>query len=102
MSERDVRLIVRKPVVTEKSNRMRESENRYVFSVEPTANKRQIKIAVEKLFNVKVVEVRTAIYRGKRSVTMNRKGRFEGYRPNWKKAYVTLADGESIDIFDVV
>lgn len=102
MSERDVRLIVRKPVVTEKSNRMRESENRYVFSVEPAANKRQIKIAVEKLFNVKVVEVRTAIYRGKRSVTMNRKGRFEGYRPNWKKAYVTLADGESIDIFDVV
>ncbi len=102
MSERDIRLIVRKPVVTEKSNRMRETENRYVFSVEPAANKRQIKIAVEKLFNVKVVDVRTAIYRGKRSVTMNRKGRFEGYRSNWKKAYVTLADGESIDIFDVV
>ena len=102
MSERDIRLIVRKPVVTEKSNRMRETENRYVFSVEPAANKRQIKIAVEKLFNVKVVDVRTAIYRGKRSVTMNRKGRFEGYRSNWKKAYVTLADGESIDAFDVV
>lgn len=102
MSERDIRLIVRKPVVTEKSNRMRETENRYVFSVEPAANKRQIKIAVEKLFNVKVVDVRTAIYRGKRSVTMNRKGRFEGYRSNWKKAYVTLAEGESIDVFDVV
>ena len=102
MSERDVRLIIRKPVVTEKSNRMRETENRYVFSVEPTANKRQIKLAVEKLFNVKVIDVRTAIYRGKRSVTMNRKGRFEGYRSNWKKAYVTLADGESIDAFDVV
>ena len=102
MSERDVRLIIRKPVVTEKSNKMRETENRYVFSVEPAANKRQIKLAVEKLFNVKVVDVRTAIYRGKRSVTMNRKGRFEGYRSNWKKAYVTLADGESIDAFDVV
>ena len=72
MSERDIRLIIRKPVVTEKSNKMRESENRYVFSVEPTANKRQIKLAVEKLFEVKVVDVRTAIYRGKRSVTMNR------------------------------
>lgn len=100
--ERDIRLIIQKPVVTEKSNAMREAENRYVFRVEPSANKRQIKVAVEKLFNVKVTEVRTALYRGKKSVVMNRRGRFEGYQPNWKKAYVTLAEGESIEIFDVV
>ncbi len=66
------------------------------------ANKRQIKKAVEELFEVKVTDVRTAIYRGKRAVVMNRKGRFEGYKPNWKKAFVTLAEGETIDVFDVV
>jgi len=102
MSERDVRLIIQKPVVTEKTNDMREKSNRYVFRVDPGANKRQIKAAVEKLFSVKVMDVRTAVYRGKKSVVMNRKGRFEGYQSNWKKAYVTLAEGESIEIFDVV
>ena len=102
MSERDVRLVIQRPVVTEKTNEMRESKNRYVFRVEPTANKRQIKAAVEKLFSVKVKDVRTAVFRGKKSVVMNRKGRFEGYQSTWKKAYVTLSEGDSIDIFDVV
>jgi large subunit ribosomal protein L23 len=99
---RDIRLIVQKPVITEKSTTLREGDNRYVFRVDVKSNKRQIKKAVEDLFEVKVKDVRTAIIRGKRSVVMNRAGRFEGYKPNWKKAYVTLEDGFSIDAFDVV
>ncbi len=102
MSQRDVRLLIQKPIITEKSTDMREHVNRYVFRVDVSANKRQIKAAVEKMFNVKVLDVRTAVYRGKRSVVLNRAGRFEGYRSNWKKAYVTLADGQTIDVFDVV
>jgi large subunit ribosomal protein L23 len=102
MTDPDVRLIIQRPVITEKSALMRETQNRYVFRVAPTANKRQIKAAVEKLFDVRVKDVRTAVFRGKRTVVMNRAGRFEGYRSNWKKAYVTLADGDSIDIVDVV
>ncbi len=99
---RDIRMIIQKPVITEKGATLKESANRYVFRVDVKANKRQIKKAVEELFQVKVKDVRTAIYRGKRTVVMNRRGRFEGYKPNWKKAFVTLAEGESIDIFDVV
>ena len=57
---------------------------------------------MEELFQVKVKDVRTAVYRGKKAIVMNRKGRFEGYKSNWKKAYVTLNEGESIDVFDVV
>lgn len=102
MKDRDVRLIIERPVITEKSTGMREAKNRYVFRVDPKANKRQIKVAVERLFDVTVKDVRTAVYRGKRSVVMNRAGRFEGFRSNWKKAYVTLAEGDSIDIVDVV
>ena len=102
MRGRDIRLIIQKPVVTEKSTSLKENFNRYVFRVDVKANKRQIKKAVEELFEVKVKDVRTAVIRGKRSVVMNRKGRSEGYRPNWKKAYVTLADGNTIDIFEVV
>ena len=97
MNEPDIRLLIERPVVTEKTTAMREDKNRYVFRVSPKANKRQIKAAVEKLFSVKVLDVRTAIYRGKRTVVMNRKGRFEGYQSNWKKAYVTLAEGSDID-----
>jgi large subunit ribosomal protein L23 len=99
---RDIRMIIQKPVITEKGATLKEAANRYVFRVDIKANKRQIKKAVEELFSVKVKDVRTAIYRGKRSVVMNRRGRFEGYKPNWKKAFVTLAEGETIDIFDVV
>ena len=102
MKNPDVRMIIQKPVVTEKSTALKESSNRYVFRVDPRANKTQIKCAIEKLFDVKVKDVRTAVYRGKRAVVMNRSGRFEGYKSSWKKAYVTLADGDSIDLVDVV
>ena len=102
MKNRDIRMIIQKPVVTEKSTALKEGSNRYVFRVDVSADKRQIKRAVESLFDVKVKDVRTAVYRGKNAVVMNRRGRFQGYRPNWKKAFVTLEEGDSIDIFDVV
>ena len=102
MSDRDIRLIIQRPLVTEKGADLKETLNRYVFRVDVKANKRQIKMAVETMFSVHVMDVRTAVYRGKRSVVMNRAGRFEGYKSNWKKAYVTLAQGDTIDLFDAV
>lgn len=96
------RLIIQKPIITEKSTMLREESNRYVFRVDHRANKRQIRKAVEEVFNVHVKKVTTTIYRGKPKTVMNRAGRFTGKGANWKKAYVTLAEGDSIDIFDVV
>ena len=98
----DVRLLIEKPLITEKSTALKEANNRYMFRVNVHANKRQIKQAVEEVFNVRVKDVRTAVYRGKPKVVMNRAGRFAGRGSNWKKAYVTLAEGDSIDVFDVV
>ena len=98
----DVRLLIEKPLITEKSTALKEANNRYMFRVNVHANKRQIKQAIEEVFNVRVKDVRTAVYRGKPKVVMNRAGRFAGRGSNWKKAYVTLAEGDSIDVFDVV
>ena len=98
----DIRLLIQKPLITEKGTQLKETSNRYVFKVAAEANKRQIKKAVEDTFKVKVLDVRTANYKGKPRVVMNRSGRFVGTKQNWKKAFVTLAQGEKIDVFDVV
>ena len=98
----DIRKIILKPVITEQSAVMKEADNKFVFEVDPRANKREIKEAVEKLFGVSVKRVRTTIMRGKTKTTFMRAGRFTGKRPDRKKAYVTLAKGENIDIFDQV
>jgi large subunit ribosomal protein L23 len=87
--------IIRRPLVTEKSTVLRESSNVIAFEVAPTANKIQVKDAVEKLFNVKVEEVRLFNVRGK----MKRMGRFEGKRRDWRKAYVRLKAGEKAPDF---
>ena len=84
--------VIRRPLVTEKGVEKKDAENTLCFEVAPKANKVQIKTAVEKLFKVKVAEVRTATQTGK----LRRQGRFEGYRPNWKKAYVKLKVGEKM------
>ncbi len=81
--------IIRKPLVTEKSNLMKETDNVVAFEVGMSSNKVEIKKAIEKAFNVKVQEVRTLIVAGK----IKRSGRNSGKRSNVKKAYVTLADG---------
>jgi large subunit ribosomal protein L23 len=88
--------IIRKPLVTEKSNLMKETDNVVAFEVAMSSNKVEIKRAIESAFNVKVQEVRTLIVAGK----VKRSGRNFGKRSNVKKAYVTLADG-TIDFFGV-
>ena len=88
--------ILIRPLVTEKSTHLSEEQNTYVFEVGRSANKHQIKAAVESLFRVSVSDVRTLNVRGK----MKRFGRFTGKRSNWKKAYVTLADGDFLNFFE--
>ena len=90
--------IVRRPLVTEKSSILREDENQVVFEVDRGANKIEIRRAIETLFNVRVLDVRTMVVRGK----LKRVGRNVGRQTNWKKAVVTLAEGESIDLFEGV
>ena len=101
MRDRDIRFVIEKPMLTEKNAILKEAKNRYVFRVDRKANKREIKEAVEKLFNVKVKDVRTAVYAGKKAVAMTKSGRFQGMRSSWKKAYVTLAEGQTIEAFDI-
>jgi large subunit ribosomal protein L23 len=89
--------IIRRPLVTEKTTLLREG-NQYLFEVDPRANKIEIEKAVEKLFKVKVVDVRTLNVLGKKK----RVGRLQGKKSNWKKAIVTVAPGSTIEIFDKV
>lgn len=84
-----------RPVVTEKSSQA-EPLNTFVFEVGLKANKHEIKQAVESFFGVRVTGVRTLILRGK----YKRFGRFTGRRSDWKKAYVTLAEGDTIRLFN--
>jgi large subunit ribosomal protein L23 len=87
--------VIRRPLVTEKGVDKKENEATLVFEVSADANKTQVKQAVEKLFKVKVAEVRTATFVGK----MRRRGKFMGYRSDWKKAYVKLKDGQKTPDF---
>lgn len=88
--------IVVRPIVTEKSTMVQETENTYVFEVGYRANKHQVKQAIQDLFGVEVVDVRTVRVRGK----IKRFGRYFGKRSNWKKAYVKLAEGDSLDFYE--
>jgi large subunit ribosomal protein L23 len=99
---RDIRLLIQKPIITERSTALKEAKNRYLFRVDPNANKRDIKKAVEAMFGVHVKTVTTAMYQGKPKVVTMRSGRYAGKAARWKKAYVTLAAGETIEVFDVV
>lgn len=99
---KDLTKVIMKPVITERSTILKEQDNKFVFEVNPDANKHEIKLAIEKLFNVKVKNVRTARIRGKVKTTFMRSGRFTGKQRDRKKAIVTLAQGENIDIFDQV
>lgn len=90
--------IIRRPLITEKGMRNNEEQNTVVFEVAPVANKIQIKQAVEALFQVKVLDVNTLNMRGKKKRVRMR----EGKRPDWKKAYVTLREGDTITFFEGV
>lgn len=95
---KDARQIIMSPIMTEKSTVQREESNKYAFRVIPSATKRQIAAAVEEIFEVRVIDVRTMRMRGK----LKRLGRNIGRRPSWKKAIVTLAEGQTVDFFEGV
>ncbi len=84
--------IIRRPIITEKGLAKKDAERTLCFEVDPHANKVEIKSAVEQIFKVKVESVRTSKFEGK----LRRQGRFQGYRPEWKKAYVKLMEGEKM------
>lgn len=90
--------IVKRPLLTEKSDRLRETNNQYCFEVAVGANKLEVKAAIESLFEVKVSSVRIQNRIGK----AKRMGRFTGKRADWKKAIVTLKEGEVIELFEGV
>ena len=95
---RDPYQIINRPLLTEKSDRLREGSNQYCFEVDPSANKLEIKQAVEELFKVKVDKVRVYNLEGK----TKRMGRHAGKRADWKKAFVTLKGEAVIDLFEGV
>ena len=84
--------VLRRPVITEKAMTVKEAEQTLVFEVSLHATKTEVKQAVEKLLQVKVENVRTATVEGKE----RRRGKFSGYRPDWKKAYVRLRENEKM------
>ncbi len=86
------------PVVTEKGTMVSEKSNQVVFRVRPDVAKHQVRAAIEEMFKVTVVKIRTANFMGKE----RRHGRLVGRRPDWKKAYVTLKEGDRIEIFEGV
>lgn len=94
---RPLHQIIRKPLISEKSNLLKEAQNVVSFEVGRNANKIEIKAAVEQAFDVKVLSVKTVQCRGK----VKRVGVNLGQRNNWKKAYVTLAEGSNIDFYGV-
>jgi large subunit ribosomal protein L23 len=95
---RDARQVVHRALITEKGSRLREKSNVYLFAVAPDANKIEIAKAIAEIFSVKVLTVRTLKYHGK----PKRVGRYSGFRSAWKKAVVTLAEGQTIELFEQV
>jgi large subunit ribosomal protein L23 len=93
--------ILLRPIITEKITELGD-KRQYAFEVPVNTNKIIVGKAVEKKFNVKVISVRTMMIKGKRKSQMSRKGRFEGYKKTWKKAIVTLKEGDKIDYFSNV
>ena len=94
MSDLKYLSVIRAPRVSEKTARLQEVSNQYVFEVSKTATKSDVKSAVEQLFNVKVESVNVLNVKGKIKSFRSREGR----RGDWRKAYVRLADGQSIDV----
>jgi large subunit ribosomal protein L23 len=90
--------IIKKPLITEKTNLQKEDFNQVTFEVDRRANRIEIQRAVEQIFKVKVAKTRTMSVTGK----IKRRGRISGKRKDWKKAVITLMPGERIDFFEGV
>lgn len=88
-----------KPILTEKANAQQEKLRRYAFKVNRKANKLEIKKAVEDFYGVNVVDVNTAVAPGKNKTRYTKAGFIQGMKPAYKKAYVTVAEGEAIDLY---
>lgn len=86
--------IIKAPVITEKSQDAKNEEGKYTFKVDPKANKTEIKLAIEKIFNVKVIDIKTINEKPKKK----RVGRYTGLTNRQKKAIVTLAEGQTIEL----
>jgi len=95
---REAHQIIHRPIITEKGTELKDQVNQYLFEVARDANKIEIKRAVESLFRVKVLQVRTLSMKGKKK----RVGRSVGRTPDWKKAVATLKEGDSIEFFEGV
>lgn len=93
---REAHQIIRRPLISEKGTDLKDRINQYLFEVAQDANKIEIKRAVESLFRVKVLQVRTLSVKGKKK----RVGRLVGRTPGWKKAVATLKEGENIEFFE--
>lgn len=90
--------IIRRPIITEKANWLKENSNKYVFEVTKHCNKIEIKQTIEELFDVTVKNVQTYTTHGK----IRSRGRFRGKRPDWKRAIVQLKEGDTIEFFEGV
>ncbi|MBA2328289.1 MAG: 50S ribosomal protein L23 [Bacteroidota bacterium] len=88
-----------KPILTEKANAQQDSLHRYAFKVSRKANKLEIKKAVEEFYGVNVIDVNTAVVPGKNKTRYTKKGFVKGQKPSYKKAMVTVAKGENIDLY---
>ena len=88
-----------KPILTEKANSQQESLRRYAFKVARRANKLEIKKAVEEFYGVSVVDVNTVVVPGKNKTRYTKKGFVQGQKPAYKKALITVAEGENIDLY---
>ena len=88
-----------KPILTEKANSQQESLRRYAFKVNRKANKLEIKKAVEEFYGVSVIDVNTVVVPGKNKTRFTKAGFIKGVKPAYKKAYVTVAEGETIDLY---
>jgi len=91
--------ILKKPILTEKASALTEKSNRFTFAVNHKANKIQIKAAIEKLYGVTIVSVNTMVVDGKAKSRYTKAGFVSGRSPKYKKAIVTLKDGETIDYY---
>ncbi len=91
--------ILKKPILTEKASALTEKSNRFTFSVNHKANKIQIKAAIEKLYGVTIVAVNTMVVDGKAKSRYTKAGFVSGRSPKYKKAIITLKDGETIDYY---
>jgi large subunit ribosomal protein L23 len=94
--------ILIKPLVTEKMTAIMERENKYGFIVDHNANKIEIAKAIKKRFEVDVVAVNTIKYKGKTKTQFTKRGRFTGKTPQFKKAIITLKEGQTLDLFEEV